>query len=377
MTVLQITCDNCGAKYKLPETFTGTQAKCQKCGSVIDVQKQRAAAAAPAAATTPAAAAKPAAAARPAIDRSKAAPKEAPVAAARPERASRRGKDADAEDATGGRRGRGERPAKKSNQMPLILGGVGLVAIAIVAVLMFSGDGKTTSDTAAKNEPTTPQPTPPPAPAPEAPKVEPAKVETPAAQPAPQPAAPPAATPTDASATPPPAATPPATPDDPSQPKRPWQKLRNPPATMADVSDAKTYGEVKWPEGIDDAKKSEVRALAADAAGDGIRSVRAKKQLEGLGFVALFGIVEELQKLDYKSAEQSMIAFDLNKLLDQITAGLNAQFEPVEASEELVPAKAEWNTRTVKGWMTLVAGFADEAAYLKGRAERVKKAAEK
>ena len=24
--MLQITCDNCGAKYRLPETFTGTQA---------------------------------------------------------------------------------------------------------------------------------------------------------------------------------------------------------------------------------------------------------------------------------------------------------------------------------------------------------------
>ncbi|MGB3966925.1 MAG: MJ0042-type zinc finger domain-containing protein, partial [Planctomycetota bacterium] len=73
MTALSITCDNCGAKYKLPESFTGAQAKCQKCGSVIDVQKQRAATGA--AAATPAAAAKPAAAARPAIDRSKEAPK--------------------------------------------------------------------------------------------------------------------------------------------------------------------------------------------------------------------------------------------------------------------------------------------------------------
>ncbi|MFN9758232.1 MAG: TIGR00266 family protein, partial [Planctomycetota bacterium] len=62
MTVYQIACDNCGAKYKLPETFAGKQAKCQKCGSVIEVQKQREAASAAAAAP----AAKPAAAARPA-----------------------------------------------------------------------------------------------------------------------------------------------------------------------------------------------------------------------------------------------------------------------------------------------------------------------
>ena len=44
MTVIPITCDNCGAKYKLPPTFKGSQAKCQKCGSVIDVAKQREAA---------------------------------------------------------------------------------------------------------------------------------------------------------------------------------------------------------------------------------------------------------------------------------------------------------------------------------------------
>ena len=70
MTVIPITCDNCGAKYKLPPTFKGSQAKCQKCGSVIDVAKQREAAEAGGDAK-PAAAAKPAAKARPAVDRSK------------------------------------------------------------------------------------------------------------------------------------------------------------------------------------------------------------------------------------------------------------------------------------------------------------------
>ena len=48
MSVLAIACDNCGAKYRLPESFSGDKAKCQKCGSVIDVAAQRKAAAAPA-----------------------------------------------------------------------------------------------------------------------------------------------------------------------------------------------------------------------------------------------------------------------------------------------------------------------------------------
>src|SRR5262245_26247457 len=74
MTAIQIHCDNCGAKYRLPENFTGAQSKCQKCGSVIDVEKQRANASSPAG-SMPAAAARPASAARLAVDRSKEAPK--------------------------------------------------------------------------------------------------------------------------------------------------------------------------------------------------------------------------------------------------------------------------------------------------------------
>ena len=129
MTELQITCDNCGAKYKLPATFTGSQAKCQKCGSVIDVQKQRAAATG----STAAAAPKPAAAARPAIDRSKQAPTPAAKPAAPAAAASRRGRDdktaakAAAEPAAAGKRGRAERAERperskpKSSSMPMLM----------------------------------------------------------------------------------------------------------------------------------------------------------------------------------------------------------------------------------------------------------------
>lgn len=375
MTVLHITCDNCGAKYKLPETFTGSQAKCQKCGSVIDVAKQRgqadgAGGGAAASAAKPAAA-KPAAAARPAIDRSKEAPKAAERAASpakHKERPARHGKD-EAESAGDGKRGRHHHEKKKSNSMPLILGGVGLVAIVVVVVIMMGGGKQPATDTTAKLEPTATK-TPPANVAPATPPPAAAVDKPEDAKPA-APATAPAAAPTEASAPPP------AVPDDPTRIKRPWEKMRNPPATMDAVADPKSYGEVKWPEGFDAAKQTEIRALAEEAAGDGIRSVRAKKKLEEIGFGAMFGIVEQLQRIDYKSAEQSMIAFDLNKLLDQITAGLNARFEPVEATEELVPAKAEWNTRSVKGWMDLLASIPDEATFKKGRAERVKKQADK
>ena len=62
-----ITCANCGAQYRLPETFTAAQAKCKKCGGVVEigaVQGEAPAKAEPAAKPAPARkprAAKPAA----------------------------------------------------------------------------------------------------------------------------------------------------------------------------------------------------------------------------------------------------------------------------------------------------------------------------
>jgi hypothetical protein len=76
------------------------------------------------------------------------------------------------------------------------------------------------------------------------------------------------------------------------------------------------------------------------------------------------------------STEESQTAFVFNKTLDEITAGLNAGFETVEANETLVPAKAEYNTRTVKGWLGLLAKYPDEASFKKDRAERLKKQAD-
>src|SRR5262245_48011744 len=115
MTALQIHCDNCGAKYRLPENFTGAQSKFQKCGSVIDVAKQRATADS-AAGTSPAAAARPASAARLAVDRSREAPKPVERRPTRTE-ASPRSSTASEGDRSRSRRGRGERSAKKGGAM--------------------------------------------------------------------------------------------------------------------------------------------------------------------------------------------------------------------------------------------------------------------
>ena len=387
MTFLPIQCDNCGAKYKLPESFSGSQAKCQKCGSVIDVAGQRAAGAAPVApaAAKPAAArpatAKPAAA-RPAVERS--------AKAERPARAGkgRAGKDdGDDKPARGARRGRGDGEAKKSNSMPLILGGVGLVAVVVVVVLMMNkGDKPDATDTAANNasKPAASQPAEKPA---EKPVQKPAEkpAEQPAAQ---QPAEKPAEKPADAAADKPtekPAeASKPtdasAAPDvpDTGEPKLPWQKMRNPPQTMDQVTDPKSYPEIQWPASVDDATKGKIRALLEDVAGGGVAGIRAKPQLleREIRFAAMFGVVEKLRTLNYRDTFDSQVAFELNKVLEEITAGLNARFAPVEATEDIHPAKAEWNTRTVNGWIGLLGKYPDEDTFQKDRAERVKKQAE-
>jgi hypothetical protein len=379
MSTLPITCDNCGAKYKLPESFAGSHAKCQKCGSVIDVQKQRGGTGAPAAAKP--AAARPAAA-RPATEKPAAARSTAP---ARAGRASKGGDEAPAR----GRRERGERgEPKKGNMTPVLLGVAALAAIGAGAFFLLRDGGQPPADTnqqASANASAKPAEKP---------------AEKPAAKPAEKPAeyhaAAPAVPPADAQAAKPadPAGTPPAKPsdagaakpadanasapdvaDDPSQPKRPWQKMRNPPASLDQVTDPKSYGEVPWPASVDDAKKQEIRGLAEDVAGGGRAGIRARGKLLELDYPAMFGIVEKLRTIDYRSAEESMVAFELNKLLEEITFELNARFEPVEISETIPPAKAEWNTRTVKAWIDLMGSFQDEAKFKEGRAARKKKAA--
>jgi DNA-directed RNA polymerase subunit RPC12/RpoP len=366
MTVYQIACDNCGAKYKLPETFQGKQAKCQKCGSVIEVQKQREAASAAAAAP----AAKPAAAARPAVDRSKPAAAEAgKPAAARPARAGKADDGAD-----GGKKARGERETKKANTMPITLAAVGLLAVAGAAFFLVGGKDKP-AETPKPAEPAKQEQAKAEAPKAEAPKPEAPKAEAPKGD-APKAEAPAATPPTGepAKAEPPAAAATPAVPEDPTRPKKPWERMRNAPASIAEVADPKSYGDVPWPPGIDDAAKGKLRELAAEAAGDGIRSTRAKNELQKAGWPAIFALVEQLQKLDYKQAEPSMVGFDLNKLLETITGGVNLRYEPVDAGESIPAAKAEWNTRTVKGWIEFAGRSVDQEAYDKARAERLKKA---
>ena len=394
MSVIPITCDNCGAKYKLPPTFKGSQAKCQKCGSVIDVAKQREAAgdgASPAAAAKPAAA-RPAAAAKPAVDRSKrrtasassskAGGSAASAKADKPARAatsrSRRGAKADdAEDAP--RRSR----EKKKDNMPMILGGVGLVAIIAIGAFLMSGDDKKAADETAQansadkvadsnttdsNKDDK-----------QAQQVTPKEDAKPAEAAAPTDSAKPtessAPTPAESAPKKPVAAPEPVDPNAPKVRKEPWQKQKNPPESMADVRTAlEMYGAVQWPESIDAAKKAEIMGMVEDLDVDGgIRSIRAKAKLVKEGYAGVFGLLECLSKLDYRQSSGSAFGFELNKALEDITGGLNARYAAVQADEEMHPAKALWNTKTVKAWMKTFAQWPDEAAFMKSKKARAKK----
>jgi hypothetical protein len=128
--LLQIVCDNCGAKYRLPESFQNATAKCKQCGSQIDVASQRKASALPVGA---AAAPAIAAGARPAQQR-RAEPARTPALrtakSVRPDRQARRGSGRDQGDAP-----------KGSSKLPFVLAGVGLLAVVIVVILMMNQGG--------------------------------------------------------------------------------------------------------------------------------------------------------------------------------------------------------------------------------------------
>lgn len=399
MSVLAITCDNCGAKYRLPETFQGDKAKCQKCSSVIDVAAQRKALAAPAAAPAPKPTAVPAAKKEPVRPAH-----ESVKAGAAPARA-RRNRDQEAESPAeakpsrtrGERKGKDEGAPKKSNTMLLAGGGIAALAIVAVIVVLSMNKKETPKATEQANVQATEKPAA--KPAPEAPKAEsqaqkptqestpePQKPvaeangngkgeATPAVAPAKEqePKTPPAETPkaeepkkeTPAESTP--AKTEPASND--GTPKEKWEANKT--ANLADVFDAKTLGDVTWPAEIAAEEQTEVRSLVEDVVNGGRPGISAKPKLEKLGFAAIFGIAERLRQLDYKSSDDQMTAWELNKILESILITLNAGFVAVEAGSDLDPRKADHNARTNQAWARLLTRWASRDEFNTWRKEKL------
>jgi len=396
MSVLAIACDNCGAKYRLPESFSGDKAKCQKCGSVIDVAAQRKAAAAPA----PIAAAPketPAPKKAAPVRASKTEAKTDAAPAARSRRATAEPK-ADAKPGRG-RKDVGEREPKKSNTMLLAGGGIAALAIVAVIVVLASGGkdkAKTTEAAQAAAAPKAAEATPeakgtaeaatanakpaaaeaaaqkaaPAAvdaasapvaqdkkPAPEAPKETPAESKQPEAQPA-QPKTP-EAKPTE---------------DKPTgggEAKERWEANKT--TKLEDVYKPTELGDVTWPAECEQAQKDEIVSLIDDICNGGKPGVAAKPKLEKIGYYAIFGLVDRLRKLDYTSGDDQMTAWELNKSIEAIAAGMNAGFVAVEVGGDLDPRKADHNARTNIAWSRLLTKFTGKADFDTWRKERASK----
>jgi hypothetical protein len=166
MAHLPVQCQNCGARYKIPETFKSDSAKCKGCGTMIDVKAARAASGDSEGEVTPAS--KPA-------PRTTGGTRKPRQAAGASSRRRRGGEDGDGEEtvkATAsmrrskrrGRRGEdgdddgegeegGRRYEKKKDNTPMIAG-IAIVVMAIVAAVFyftFDWSSDDATETADKN----------------------------------------------------------------------------------------------------------------------------------------------------------------------------------------------------------------------------------
>ncbi len=395
MAATQIVCTNCGAKYRIPETFKGNRAKCKACGTVIDVAAQRATEATADAGEEKPAAAKPAAAkpatakpaaARPASPRRSRTTKSSD-SPTRPTRSSRRAEaseepeEADSKPvsrprrassgsaSSGGaskrsssrggssRRGRAVAEDKKGNKGMLIGGGVLVLAAAVVGVIFFMGGDDAPAEekiaTAGEGQANAEQAT----------QIEEGKqttgTETPAGE------TPAAGQPVEAAgdekgADPAAAEAAANESKEPAKDSKPARKKGEPITDPSQVFNPKTELEpMPWPADVSDEEKAVIEDLISDLADGGRAGIDAKKKLEALGYKPLAAIFNALREKDYMDSFDSMDAWELNKFMETTTKGANVPFRPVNIGEEVPLETADWNARIVKVWVTFVSHYSD------------------
>ena len=299
MAHLSIQCQNCGAKYKIPETFTGDRAKCKACGNVIDVKASREAA-------TTQAGEKPTTAEAAAGKSSR----ESRKSAGTPRRRRTAEKTAGADEVTSLRSSsarrresslqRGQRRPKKRDNSWLIAGGAILVLAAVALGLwstMDTGDSEST-------EQTTQTPA----------------VETP----------------------PPPEEVTAATENDPTETQaseastKPKPKLAGPEAFLAelktqhDTNATLITGSVletlELPEGLTEEANQEITALLDDLREDGgLNSIRAPGKLQAMGFRMIPLTMNRLLTLDQAKPEDIVYANNISDTISGI-AGTSLRF---------------------------------------------------
>jgi hypothetical protein len=168
MAHLPVQCQNCGARYKIPETFKSDSAKCKGCGTMIDVKAARAASGDSEREVTPASkpaprttggTRKPRQAAGASSKRRRGGGEDgdgeetvkATASSRRSKRRGRRGEDGD-DDGEGEEGGR--RYEKKKDNTPIIAG-IAIDAMTIVAAVFYFtfdwGDDDGSTETVDKN----------------------------------------------------------------------------------------------------------------------------------------------------------------------------------------------------------------------------------
>lgn len=130
-----------------------------------------------------------------------------------------------------------------------------------------------------------------------------------------------------------------------------WKKLQV--KSLDEVLDVKKATQVlEYPAEITEEEKTKMADLmqrARDGAG-GVRTGRNLRELEKMGWPALFFIANQLREINYKDPEDAMFGMQLNATMQNITLGVNTGYVAVEVGEPMDPRKAQWNAMTVSQW---------------------------
>lgn len=392
MTVRTVACANCGARYRIPESFQGAKARCKGCGATIEIATSIVDPDAPKPAAKPAAPAKSA-------RKSAAKPEKAPARSGRaaPKSAAKRGagtrgkatagsarrgasKSAGAEEeaeaaaprargarssrASAGRgssraasrgssragaRGRrgGDDEAEAKSKAPIFIGSaIGVAVLGIAAFFLFGGDEKPKQDenTVAKSSEE----------AGDATKKSGAVADTSADKSATEAvakkadedkAAKEAAAKKEADAAAKSAA------EEKAAAAKKDETAKKEPAAKGKVSpyDAKTELEpLEFPEDIDEELRKKVTALANTAVEDeGLAGQRALRELKKTPRAAFVAIVNELRKLDYMDYDYAMTGFTVHKAMEEMLMGRNVPYRVPSPGQPVKQDDAYWNAKCV------------------------------
>ena len=139
--------------------------------------------------------------------------------------------------------------------------------------------------------------------------------------------------------------------------KKPKKKLA--PGESSTPFDPMTQTEaLAWAKDVTDEEKKEITDLVETAFSDtSIFGKHAAAKLEKHARKAFSAIVNRLRSVDYSDHDQHLQAYALHKLLEKITMGRNAGYNP---TVPVTQGAAWWNARTVKGWMRFWNNQVDE-----------------